>query len=171
MSDGNIGNQYLTFRLGDEVFALEISHVREVLDYTHITRVPRSPDFLCGVINLRGNVVPVIDLKLSLGMEAIVRTVETCIIIVEITVGGEPILLGALSDSVQEVVEIDPKQIDPPPKLGTRFNTEYLKGMGKHEDRFVIILDFNRVLSSDDLDIIESASDIRVDVAANEKHG
>ena len=92
--------QYLTFRLGEEVFALDITQVREVLDYTNITRVPRMPEFMRGVINLRGSVVPVVDLRLKFGMSGIERTVNTCIIIAEVTIEGERTLLGALADSV-----------------------------------------------------------------------
>src|SRR5512135_2772114 len=111
-------SQYLTFRLGEEVFALEISQVREVLDYTQITRVPRMPAFMRGVINLRGSVVPVVDLRLKFGMSETERTVSTCIVIAEVVLGGERTLLGALADSVQEVVDLEPGQIEPPPRLG-----------------------------------------------------
>ena len=107
--------QFLTFRLGEEVYALEITRVREVLDYTAITRVPRTPEFMKGVINLRGGVVPVIDLRLKFGMSQTVKTVNTCIIIVEITIDEERTLLGALADSVQEVITLDDAQIEPPP--------------------------------------------------------
>ncbi len=143
--------QYLTFSLGDEEFALEISKVREVLDYTSITKVPRAPDFMRGVINLRGNVVPIIDLRLTLGMSAIERSVDTCIVIAEVEIDGEGIQMGALADSVQEVVDIDPGQISPPPTLGTRINTEFIRGMGKRNDEFLIILDIDKVLSTGDL--------------------
>ena len=103
-------SQYLTFRLDEEVFALEISQVREVLDYTQITRVPRMPQFMRGVINLRGSVVPVVDLRLKFGMAATERTVNTCIIIAEVLLGGERTLLGALADSVQEVIDLEAGQ-------------------------------------------------------------
>ena len=102
--------QYLTFTLGEEDFALEIARVREVLDYTDITKVPRMPEFLRGVINLRGNVVPVVDLRLKLGMSAIERSVDTCIVIVDIMIDGEMIQMGALADSVKEVINLDPDQ-------------------------------------------------------------
>ncbi len=148
--------QYLTFTLGEEDFALEIARVREVLDYTTITRVPRMPAFLLGVINLRGNVVPVIDLRLKLGMSAIRRTVDTCIVIVEIEIDGELTRVGALADSVKEVMDLDPSRIAPPPRLGTRLKSEYIKGMGKQEEGFLIILDIDRVLSDEELSLIGS---------------
>lgn len=148
--------QYLTFSLGEEDFALEIAKVREVLDYTNITKVPRMPEFLRGVINLRGNVVPVTDLRLKLGMSATERTVNTCIVIVEIDIDGELMDMGVLTDSVQEVLDLDQSQIEPPPRLGTKLNTEFIRGMGKRDDRFLIILDIDKVLSSDELAMVQS---------------
>ena len=97
--------QYLTFKLDDEIFALDIGKVREVLDFTSITRVPRTPDFMSGVINLRGIVVPVVDMKLKLGMTRTEKMINTCIIIVELELDGDMVVLGALADSVQEVIE------------------------------------------------------------------
>ena len=151
-------NQYLTFTLGDENFALEITAVREVLDLVNITKIPRTPDYMKGVINLRGNVVPIIDLRLNLGMEAAERTVDTCIIIAEIDLGGEMLQIGALADSVQEVVDIDPGNIEPAPKIGTSLNTEFIKGMGKRDEEFVIILDINRVLTVKELSALKELS-------------
>ncbi len=151
--------QYLTFTLGKEDFALDISKVREVLNYTSITRVPRMPQFLSGVINLRGNVVPVIDLRLKLGMNAIRKTADTCIVIVEIEVDGEMTHMGALADSVKEVIDLDPSQISPPPKLGTKLKSEFIKGMGKQDERFLIILDIACILSDDELAMMISSGD------------
>src|SRR5512135_2970730 len=116
--------QYLTFKLGDEVFAVDISKVREVLDFTTVTKVPRTPDFMRGVINLRGSVVPVVDMRLKFGMSQTEKTVNTCIIIVEVTLENETTVLGALADSVQEVIDLGPEHIEPAPKIGTRLNTE-----------------------------------------------
>ena len=159
----NLVNQFLTFRLGEEDFALEISKVREVLDFTHITKVPRTPDFLRGVINLRGNVVPVIDLRQNLGMDAIKRTSDTCIVIVELNINGDSLQVGALADSVSEVVDIDQSLIGPPPKLGSKLKTEFIKGMGKRESGFVIILDIDKVLSLEELEVIEQSADLRTE--------
>jgi len=150
--------QYLTFGLGEEEFALEITKVREVMDYTAITKVPRMPEFLSGVINLRGNVVPVIDLRLKLGMSATKKTADTCIVIMEIEVDGELIDMGALADSVQEVIDLDPAQIEPPPRLGTKLNTEFIQGMGKRDDKFLIILNIDKVLAVDELELIHDKS-------------
>lgn len=151
--------QYLTFKLGSEVFALDISQVREVLDFTTVTKVPRTPDFMSGVINLRGSVVPVIDMRLKFGMSMTEKTVNTCSIIVEINVDGEKVILGAMADSVQEVIELEPGQISPAPRIGTRLNTEFIRGMGKRGDQFIIILDIDKVFSVDELAIAAGIKD------------
>ncbi len=148
--------QYLTFKLEDEVFALDIGKVREVLDFTTITKVPRTPEFMRGVINLRGSVVPVVDLRLKFGMSKTEKTVNTCIIIVEVTVDGETTILGALADSVQEVLDLEPGHIEPAPKIGTRLNTEFIKGMGKRDNQFIIILDIDKVFSTDELAMVQA---------------
>jgi purine-binding chemotaxis protein CheW len=104
-----------------------------------------------GVINLRGSVVPVVDLRLKFGMSRTERTVNTCVIIVEVTVEGETTVLGALADSVQEVIELGPNHIEPAPKIGTKLNTDFIRGMGKQDERFIIILDIDKVFSVDEL--------------------
>ncbi|MBF0237273.1 MAG: chemotaxis protein CheW [SAR324 cluster bacterium] len=143
--------QYLTLTLDNEEFALEINKVREVLEVTTITKVPQMPPFMCGVINLRGSVVPVVDMRMKFGLEITSKTVNTCIIIVEINISTEKVVIGALVDSVREVIELDHKLIQPPPKIGTKLNTEFIKGMGKHNEGFLIILDIDKVFSQDEL--------------------
>ena len=147
--------QFLTFKLGDEVFALDISKVREVLDFTTVTKVPRTPEFMRGVINLRGSVVPVVDLRLKFGMTRTESSVNTCIIITEVTVDNDTTVLGALADSVQEVLDLEPGSIAPAPKIGTKLKTEFIKGMGRRDDRFIIILDIDKVFSSDELSLVK----------------
>jgi len=159
-------DQYLTFTLAEETFAIEIVKVREVIDYVHVTRVPRMPAFLRGVINLRGSVVPVIDLRLILGMNCVEKTRDTCVIIAEVRMDGESLHLGMLADSVQEVIDIDPSQIDPPPRLGSMLNTEFIRGMGKREEGFFIILNIDRVLSGDEMACIEAAKSAAVRATA-----
>lgn len=154
-----VTTQYLTFKLGEEVFALEISKVREVLDFTTITKVPRTPDFMRGVINLRGNVVPVVDMRMKFGMSETETTVNTCIIIVEIELDDETTILGALADSVEEVIELGSEQVEPPPKMGTRLKTEFIKGMGNRDEHFIIILDIDRVFSSIELSLVQEAGE------------
>lgn len=143
--------QYLTYKLDEEVFALDVAKVREILEESNITKVPQTPDFMRGVINLRGSVVPVIDLRLKFGMSRTEKTVNTCIIVVEVQLDDEVIILGALADSVQEVIEMEPDQIEAAPHIGSRLNTDFIKGMGKVDGRFVMILDIDRVFSSTEL--------------------
>ena len=147
--------QYLTFTLADEIFSLDISRVREVLDYTIITRVPRTPEYMRGVINLRGSVVPVVDLRLKFGMEATGVTVSTCIIIVEAMVNSATTVLGLLADSVQEVIELGQESVMPPPRIGTKLDTAFIIGMGRQDDRFMIILDIDQVFSHDEIAAVQ----------------
>ena len=161
--------QYLTFQLGDEVFALDVSRVREILEFSTITRVPRTPDYMRGVINLRGNVVPVVDMRLKLGLDETEKTVDTCIVVVEVSGDNENIVMGALVDSVQEVIEIEHDQIEPAPKIGIQLNTDFVAGMGKKDDRFVIILNMDKVLSSGDVaDFQALESEEKMQMAGNE---
>ncbi len=151
--------QCLTFKLDDDIFALDITKVREVLDFTTITKVPWTPEFMRGVINLRGSVVPVVDLRLKFGMTKTEKTVNTCIIIVEVTVDNETAILGAFADSVQEVMDLEAGQIEPAPKIGTRLNTEFIKGMGKQNNNFIIILDIDKVFSTSELALVQTVQD------------
>jgi len=147
--------QYLTFKLEDELFALDIGKVREVLDFTTITKVPQTPDYMRGVINLRGSVVPVVDLRLKFGMTMAEKTVNTCVIIVEVDMDGERVVMGAMADAVQEVLDLEPEQIEPPPRIGTKLKTDFIKGMGKHAEQFIIILDIDRVFTAEELEIVQ----------------
>ena len=143
--------QYLTFKLGNEIFATDVAKVREVLDLTPITVIPRTPEFMAGVINLRGSVVPVVDLRLCFGMSKTETTRNTCIVVVEILLETESIVIGALADSVEEVIDLEPEQIDPAPRIGTHIRTEFIRGMGKRDTQFIMILDIDRVFSAEDL--------------------
>jgi purine-binding chemotaxis protein CheW len=147
--------QYLTFKLAEETFALDVAKVREILEQSNITKVPQTPDFMRGVINLRGSVVPVIDIRLKFGMSVTEQTVNTCIIVTEVEMDDEVIVLGALADSVQEVIEMEPEQIEAAPHIGTRLKTEFIKGMGKHDGRFVMILDIDKVFTNDELTMVQ----------------
>ncbi len=143
--------QYLTFRLGQEIFAIEVAKVREVLDLAPITAIPRTPEFMSGVINLRGSVVPVVDLRLCFEMAKTENTRNTCIVVVEVLLDNDSIVIGALADSVEEVIDLEPEQIQPPPRIGTRIRTDFIRGMGKRETQFIMILDIDRVFSAEDL--------------------
>ncbi len=148
--------QYLTFRLGDEMFALDVRQVREVLDMRSITKVPRAPDFLKGVINVRGSVVPVADMRYKFAMERTEESSNTRIVVMEISLDGEAIVMGALADSVHNVVELVPEQIEPAPSIGNRWRTEFIRGIGKLDEQFLIILDIDRVFSTDELTKVQA---------------
>lgn len=147
-------SQYLTFCLGEDIFAFEIASVREVLEMTKVTRVPRTPEFMRGVINLRGHVVPVIDLRVKLRMPEISDTLNTCIVIVELNLDGESTVVGMVVDSVQEVADIGLDDIEPAPSLGTRVKAELLTGMAKRDAEFIMLLDMDRVLTEDELETV-----------------
>ncbi len=149
--------QYLTFKLGNEVFGIDVAKVREVLDFTTITEIPRTPEFMSGVINLRGSVVPVVDLRLCFQMSKTERTRNTCIVVVEVLLEGEATVIGALADSVEEVIDLEPEQIQPAPRIGTQIRTDFIKGMGKRESQFIMILDIDRVFSAEELSAVRNA--------------
>ncbi|NIR94791.1 MAG: purine-binding chemotaxis protein CheW [Gammaproteobacteria bacterium] len=162
----DIAQQYLTFCLGNETFAVDVAKTREVIDGINITDVPQTPDYMLGVINLRGGVVPVIDMRRKFSMEAKEHTVETCIIVLEVNVEGEAVIVGALADSVSEVLEIKAGQIEPPPRLGSKLNTEFIQGMGNIDDNFVILLDIDKVFSVEELELVREMNDERDEVEA-----
>lgn len=149
--DIQTGEQFLAFTLRDEEYAMDITKVREVLDVTTLTKIPRMPSYLSGVINLRGNVVPVIDLGLRLGLPPITFTVNSCIMIMEILVGDEqePVLMGGMTDMVKTVLEIPPDTIEPPPRMGINISTDFITGMGRYDEKFLIILDIDKVLTTE----------------------
>ena len=149
--------QYLTFKLGEEIFALDVAKVREVLDFTTVTRVPRTPEFMRGVINLRGSVVPVVDLRLTFGMSRTEKTVNTCIVVVEVSLDGDSVIVGALADSVEEVIDLEPDQIEAPPTIGASVKTEFIQGIGKRDAGFLIILDIDRVFCAAELGALKAA--------------
>lgn len=139
--------KYLTFVLGEEEYGLEILKVREIIGLMEITSVPQTPNFIKGVINLRGKVIPVIDLRLKFGMAEAKPTEETCVIVVDIGEG----LMGVLVDTVSEVLDIKDDEIEPPPEFGSSIETEYILGMGKIQGKVKILLDINKVLSQEEL--------------------
>ncbi len=149
---------YITFSLEKEMFAVDVSQVREILDSTRITKIPQAPEFMRGVINVRGSVVPVVDMRLKFGMASADNTANTRIIVLELELDGETLVLGALADSVKDVVELEKSLIEDPPRIGSRWKTEFIKGIGKLNDEFIIILDIDKIFSSDELARVESAS-------------
>lgn len=151
--------QYLTFKLADDVFAVEVAKVREILDHSSITKVPQTPDFMRGVINVRGSVVPVVDLRLKFGMAKTEQSVDTCIIVLEVCFEEGTTILGALADSVQEVIDLEQQQIEPAPRIGGLIRTQLIKGMGKRGHTFIMILDIDEVFSPDELDMVQTVGE------------
>jgi purine-binding chemotaxis protein CheW len=147
--------KYLTFVLGEEEYGLEILKVREILGAMPITAVPQTPQFVKGVINLRGKVIPVVDLRLKFGMEEIDQTEETCVIVVEVA----DMQMGIIVDTVREVMDIREGDIEDPPRFGTQVDTDFILGMGKIEDTVKILLDIERVLSGSELVMMRDMDD------------
>lgn len=156
--EGDEQDQYLTFRLRDETFAMGILGVKEIIEFGTLTPVPMMPLCVRGVINLRGRVVPVIDLAVRFGREQTVPNRRTCVVIVELGSADERQDLGVIVDAVNQVIEIPPSDIEPAPGFGTRVHSEFIAGMGKLNGDFVIILEMARVLSAQDLAALMPAS-------------
>ncbi len=144
-------NQYLTFRLEDEQYAVSVYSVREVLEYVPITRLPQTAAYLKGVINLRGVGIPVIDLRTKFGMPEIPITKDTSIIVLDITGREGLLIIGALADSVQEVIELEASDIEPAPRFGNNLAVEYIQGIGKKDGKFIIILNMDKILNTDEV--------------------
>jgi purine-binding chemotaxis protein CheW len=143
--------QYLTFVLSGEIFAIGILAIKEIIEYTQPTAVPMTPQYVRGVINLRGAVVPVLDLSVRFGKPANPVTKRSCIVIIEVAAAGRHQDLGIVVDAVNAVLEIPGTQIEPPPTFGARIQTDFIQGMGKVNGRFVILLDVNRVLAAEEI--------------------
>ena len=142
--------QYITFELADELFAVNVDQVLEILEIARITSLPKAPDFLRGVINVRGKAIPVVDLRVRFGLPRAADSVYTRIIVLELVLERETIVLGAVADSVHEVIEIEAGSIDPPPKFGMRWRTDFLQGISRRGDSFIIVLDAKAVFSSEE---------------------
>ncbi len=161
--------QFVTFQLGDELFGVEVNRTREILSLVPVTSVPQTPDYMLGVINLRGQVVPVVDMRLKLGMAAGEVSQDTCIIVMEIQVDGDCLVIGAQADAVREVLEIGKEQIEPPPRMGTKLKTEFIRGMGKIDEQFVILLNIDRVFSSDELALVQDMGEFETGQPASKE--
>jgi purine-binding chemotaxis protein CheW len=152
--------QYITFKLGQESFALNVGQVREVLETPAITKVPTAPPYMRGVVNVRGKAIPVVDLRLKFGLPPAPDTVNTRIIVIELELDGETTVVGGVADSVHEVIELEPGQINPPPRIAMRWRSELINGMGRRGDEFLIILDIKAVFSLEDLSATAAAADV-----------
>ena len=150
--------KYLTFTLANEEYGIGILKIKEIIGMMPITSVPQTPEFVKGVINLRGKVIPVMDLRLRFGMEAIDYNERTCIIVVEISGLSGTVMIGIVVDAVSEVLNIKSEDIEDPPRFGTKLNTNYILGMAKMEGGVKILLDIDEVLSNQEIAILEKAA-------------
>lgn len=148
-----VEGKYLTFILDNEEYGLEILKVREIIGVMVITSVPQTPDFIKGVINLRGKVIPVVDLRLKFGMKEMEYSKETCIIVVDV----QGLLMGIVVDTVSEVMDITDSEIEPPPAFGSKVKTDFILGMGKFKEKVKILLDIAKILSTEEVAILEEA--------------
>lgn len=157
----SVFNQYLTFTLNEEQYAVPVAKVREVLEYTKITKLPRTADFMKGIINLRGSGVPVIDLRLKFGMAETPIDKDTSIIVLEVDSRDGSVVVGALADSVHEVLEIAAGKVEPAPRFGTRLAAEFIQGVGKRDEGFLIILNIDRIFNSDEVAMLQAQESVR----------
>lgn len=149
-------SQYLTFSLGEDIYAVGILYVKEIIEYGTLTPVPMVPDYIRGILNLRGNVLPVIDLKIRLGVENLASPGKlTCIVIVEVPFRGENVGLGIVVDAVNDVVMLNPQDLEPAPAFGSHIRADFIRNIGKTSGRFMILLDVERVLSVEELAMLE----------------
>ncbi len=142
---------YLTFSLGEEFFAIDVVHVEKILEVQPVTKVPKSPDFMLGVFNLRGEVIPLIDTRLKFGMEATQITNATCVLVIIVDIEGESVKLGAMVDNVKEVVKIEKEQILPLPSIGKQNKAEFIKGVFRSENTFYLLLNADKIFSVEEV--------------------
>ncbi|MFP4556134.1 MAG: chemotaxis protein CheW [Bacteroidales bacterium] len=147
----NILDSYLSFKLGEEIFAANAGKVINILEMCPITEVPKSPEYMKGIINLRGTVLPVVDLRLKLGMSSIETSVTTCIIVLDITIENESVLVGAIVDAVKAVVEFNSEEMMPPPSIGSKYKSDFITGVVNKDDEFIMVLDMDAIFTSDEI--------------------
>jgi len=140
-------DSYLTFKMGEEKFGAHVGQVLNILEMTRVTEVPKAPDFMKGVINLRGMVLPVIDTRIKFGLPETEYTKNTCIVVMDLQLEGETVHIGAIVDEVLSVIEIEPGQIEPAPSIGQQYHSAFIDGMAREEEEFVMLLDMQKVLS------------------------
>jgi len=147
----NASDSYLTFKLGEEKFGVHVGQVLNILEMTRVTEVPKAPDFMKGVINLRGMVLPVIDSRIKFGLPETQYTKNTCIVVMDLQLEDETVYIGAIVDEVLSVIEIEPEQIGPAPSIGQQYHSELIEGMARVEEEFIMLLDMQKVLSEDEI--------------------
>jgi purine-binding chemotaxis protein CheW len=155
-TDKSREGSYLSFKIGEETFAVHVNEVLNILEMTKITSIPKAPKYLKGVINLRGIVLPVVDARLKFNMEEREYTTNTCIIVMDLNINDELVNVGFIVDQVQEVLELESKQIEPAPSLGTSYKAEFITGMAKVNNEFVMLLNMEKIFSHDELTMLKS---------------
>jgi len=150
-AENNKVQTYLSFKMSDELFAINVSKVINILEMRHITKVPKTPSYMKGVINLRGTVLPVVDLRIKFGLPEAENTVDTSIIVINMEKDGEIVMLGTLVDAVREVLELKDEEIAASPSIGTKYNSGFIQGMYRMDEHFIMILDIDKVFSVDDI--------------------
>ncbi len=151
MEENQNQKSYLSFKLGKETFASNVSKVLNILEMPTITEVPQAPEYMVGVMNLRGEVLPVIDSRIKFGMGATSVTSNTCVLVLEIETENNKLKIGAIVDAVEEVLEIEEDEIKPSPSIGTKYNTEFIIGMVQQDESFIMILDMEKVFSTHEI--------------------
>ncbi len=152
-------NSYLSFKLGEELFSAHVSKVLNILEMTKITKVPKAPEYMLGVINLRGSVLPLVDTRIKFGIPVTEFTAETCIIVLEVELNGDSVQVGAVVDSVQEVLEVEKEKILPPPDIGSKYKSEFIKGIMKINEEFIMLLDMDKVFAVEEKITIKQIGD------------
>jgi len=157
--ENTLGKSYLSFKLDTELFAIDVMKVMEILEVPRITKVPKAPNYLVGVINLRGAVLPVIDTRIKFGMEPTDYTVNTCVVVLNVGIGADSVVVGALVDSVSEVFEVEDGQVQPSPSIGAKYQADFIHGMIKEKDQFMMLLNIDKVFSALDMDSLREANE------------
>ena len=152
-------HSFLSFKLDDELFAVDVQKVIEILEVPSITKIPLAPKYLAGIINLRGKVLPLVDTKVKFGLKPVQFTVNTCVVVIEITVEEEVIQIGTLVDSVLEVMEIPDKEIQPSPSVDAKYKLEFIRGMYKKEDEFILLLNLDEVFSLEEMSYLQQTNE------------
>ncbi len=161
---------YLTFKLDKEIFGSTVNRVSEIVEVPKITKVPKAPEYMRGVINLRGKVLPVIDTRIKFGMTSVQDTVDTCIVVLDIEMEGENITIGALVDGVSEVLTIDDSRIESAPSLGNKYKSEVIDGMYKHDEDFIMLLNIDKVFSGDEVVLLAESAETEKNEAKKKKN-
>ena len=156
-TDSRLGTQYVTLGVGEEVFAVEVHRVHEILDLVPVVRLPNAPDHVLGMIDVRRRAVPVVDLRVKLGLSATIATQHSRILVLDVDVGGRTIVLGLLADRVYEVTDLSDHAIEPPPDIGMRWRSDYIRGVGRRGQSFVIIFDLSRLFNEDEVPLLGDA--------------